>query len=130
VAIQLTDVTVIVNNETVGIIPNSLKWTEGFGEQAVRAVSIGGGKTEQVFANDLESNYSKVSFDLPSTVQNIELARGWKTNTNANTVSVMAENADGPVVRTFTQAALTADYEVEIGVDSNIPIEFMTNSAT
>jgi hypothetical protein len=130
VAIQLTDVTVIVNNETVGIIPNSLSWTEGFGEQAVRAVSIGGGKTEQVFANDLETNYSKVSFELPTTVGNTDLAREWKTNTNANVVSVMAENADGRVVRTFTQAALTADYEVETGPDANIAIEFMTNSAT
>jgi hypothetical protein len=130
VAIQLSDVTVVVNNETVGVIPNSVSYTEGFGEQAVRAVSIGGGKTEQVFANDLESNYSKVSFDLPSTVDNIDLARKWKVQGNANVVSLQAQNADGNIVRTFTGAAVTADYDVEMGVDSNIAIEFMSNSAT
>jgi hypothetical protein len=130
VAIQLSDVTVVVNNETVGVIPNSVSYTEGFGEQAVRAVSIGGGKTEQVFSNDLESNYSKVKFDLPSTVDNIDLARKWKVQGNANVVSLQAQNADGNVVRTFTGAAFTADYDVELGVDSNISCEFMSNSAT
>jgi hypothetical protein len=130
VAIQITDATIIVNNETVGVIPNSVAYTEGFGEQQIRAVSIGGGKVEQVFANDLETNYSMVKFDMPSTVDNIKLARTWKTQGNNNVVQVTANNVDGNVIRTFTGAALTANYEVEIGVDANIPIEFMTNSAT
>ena len=129
-ALQITDATVIVNNETVGVIPNSVMYTEGLGEQKQRAVSIGGGKTEQVFSNDLETNFSLISFDLPSTVENIKLARTWKVNGNANVVQVTAQNADGNVIRTFTGAALTANYEVGIGVDANIPIEFNTNSAT
>lgn len=129
-AIQLTDATVVVNNNTIGVIPNSVKYTEGLGEQKQRAVSVGGGKVEQVFSNDLETNFSMLSFDMPSTVDNIKAARDWKLNGNANVAQVFAENADGNIVKTFTGAAFTSDYEVEIGVDANISVEFHSNSAT
>jgi hypothetical protein len=129
VAIQLADATITVNNETIGVVPNSIKYTEGDGEQKVHAVSIGGGATEQVFANDVESNYSMVSFDLRSTVDNIRLAKDWKVRGNGNTISLQGENEDGNVVRNFASAALTQNYEVEIGVDSVISLEFQSNSA-
>jgi hypothetical protein len=128
-AIQITDATIVVNNDTIGVVTGSVKFTEGLGEQKVRVVSIGGGKTDQVYSNDLETNFSKVSFDLPSTVDNINSARAWKINGNENVVQVQGENADGELIRVFTGAALTADYEVDLGPDGNIAIEFQSNSA-
>lgn len=127
--IQLSDAQVLVNNEVVGIHPNSLKFTEGLGEQKVRAVSVGEGKTEQVYARDLESNFARVIFELPTTPEYVKLARQWKTNGNQNVVSIAGSTAEGTVTRSFTKAALVGDYEVNVGSDGTIEIEFHANQA-
>jgi hypothetical protein len=126
--IQLTDASVVANNELVGIVPNSLKYTEGFGEQSVRAASIGGGRVEQVYARNVESAFSKLMFDLPTTPENIVLARRWKANGNLNVFQIAGSTPEGDVTKTFTQAAVTNDYEVEIGSEGNISIEIASNS--
>lgn len=127
--IQLTDATVLANNEAVAITPNSLSYTEGKGEQAIRPVSVGDGKVEQVFANNLESNMSKLKFSLPATVDNVKLALSWKTNRNQNVFQIAGSTADGDVTRTFTQAAVVNDYEVPFGTEADIEIEIMSNAA-
>jgi len=126
--IQLSDVAIVVNNEAVGINPNSAGMTEGRGEQKIRPVSVGGGATEQVFANDLESALGMVKFTMPSTIVNVELALSWKTNGNQNVVEITGQNADGTFARTFTQCSLTSDYEVPFGTDADIEIEFHGNA--
>ena len=67
-AIQLTNAAVIINNEAVGVIPNSVEFDEGRGEQVVRAVVVDDGKLEQVYAENLETNLGAVKFSIPSTV--------------------------------------------------------------
>ena len=128
-SIQLSDATVLVNDEVVGIIPNTLKYTEGFGEQKVRAMSIGGGAVEQVFSRDVESALSKITFDMPTTSENIALARTWKANGNLNVVQIAGKTAEGDMTRTFTQAAMTGDPEIEISTEGVINVEFMSNAA-
>ena len=126
--IQLVDAAVLINNEAVAITPNSLKFTEGLGEQTMRAASIGGGKTEQLYAEDIETKYATIMFDLPTTPENIELARSWKANSNNNLVSLSGRTAEKDFTRTFSQAALLSDYEIEIGTEGNISIEFKANT--
>lgn len=125
--IQLTDAAVVINNENVGVTPNSVEFDEGRGEQIVRPVSIGEGKTEQVYANNLETNIGAVKFSMPSTVENVALALSWKTNKNRNVVSIAGSTDDGDLTRTFTQAALVANYKIPIGTEADIEIEFMGN---
>jgi hypothetical protein len=125
--IQLTDAAVVVNNEAVGVNPNSVEFDEGRGEQTIRAVSIGEGKTEQVFANNLETNIGGVKFTMPTTVDNVSLALSWKTNKNRNVVAIAGSTDDGTLTRTFTQAALTANYKIPVGTEADIEIEFMAN---
>lgn len=127
--IQLVDAAVIVNNEAVAVVPNSLMYTEGLGEQKVRAVSIGGGRTEQVWANDLETAFSLVKFSIPTTPENIGLARLWKSLKNTNLVQIAGSTPEGTVTRTFTGAALTKNYEVNIATEADIEIEFMSNAS-
>ena len=127
--VQVADAAVQVNNNTVAIIPNTLAYTEGKGEQTIRAASAGGGQVEQIYANNVESNFSMVKFELPATVENIELAREWKSNANANLVQLAGSTPEGRVTRTFSQAALLSDYEVPLGSDTNISIEFKSNPA-
>lgn len=128
-AIQLSDAVLLVNNEAVAYLPNTLSFTEGLGEQQVRAVAVGRGKTEQVYAQNLESNFSMVKFELPTTPENVELARAWKTNGNQNVVQIAGRTAEGEVTRTFTGAALIGNYEVPIGTETNVEIEFHANAA-
>jgi hypothetical protein len=128
--IQLSDAALIANNEVIGIIPNSLKYTEGFGEQEVRTISTGGGNVEQLYARNVETSFSKLNFELPGIVDNIVLARRWKANQNRNVFQIVGTTGDGEnITRTFTQAAVTNDYEVEIGSDTSIAIEVMANAS-
>ena len=128
-AVQLANALVTVNNNPVAIIPNSLRFTEGLGEQTIRAASTGGGQTEQIFAENIESNFSDVMFEMPATVENIANARAWKTNKNQNVVQIMGSTPEGNVTRTFTQAAILNNYEVALGSETNIAVEFKANPA-
>ena len=127
--IQLSDATFQVNNEAVATIPNSISFTEGLGEQTVKAASIGGGASEPVYAYNLESNFAMVKAELPSTPENIELAKSWKTNRNNNVVQIIGETPEGTVTRTFSRAAIVSDYEIGIGADATIPVEFRSAPA-
>lgn len=127
--IQLTDATVLVNNEAIAIIPNTLKYTEGFGEQTVRAMSVGGGSVEPIYSNNVEDNLSDCMFEIPTTSEGIAQAKDWKTRTNTNVVQIAGSTPQGQVTRTVTQAALTNNYEVGIGSETSIPLEFKGNAA-
>lgn len=127
--IQLTDATVLANNEAVGVMPNSVAYTEGKGEQTQRPVSVGDGKVELVYANNLETSMSRLKFSLPATVDNVALALSWKVNRSQNVFQIAGSTADGDITRTFTGAAVTNDYEVPIGTEADIEIEIMSNAA-
>lgn len=118
---------VIINNIPIGIVPNSLKFTEGFGEQTMRTQSAGGGTVDVVYSLNAESLMSKVSFEMINTAENVALARGWKSNLNDNAISLI-DSATG-FSRNFANMALTTDYEVNLGADTTISIEFMGDRA-
>ena len=125
----LSNVAVSVNNDPIAIVPNSAKYTEGFGEQTMRAASVGGASVEQVFTQNLESNFSAPSFEVYPDLETIKLLRSWKSNGNANTV-VFTGSIDGVSFRrTFKQAAILNNYEVELGSDSTISVEFTSSAA-
>lgn len=127
--IQLSDATVLANNEAIAIEPNTLKFTEGGGEQKMRAASVGGGKAEQVYSKDMEGRFSKLMFELPSTPEMIELVRSWKFNDNQNVFQIAGSTSEGELARTFTQAAILNNYEVEIGSETTINVEISSNPA-
>ena len=128
--IRLTNAVVLVNNEPVGIVPNSFTYREGKGEQKVTAVSVGNDQVESVYSDDVESKVGYSKFSIPTTADNIALALEWKNNKNGNVLVATGSTADGGKFdRTFTGAALTSDYEVAIGVDAVIEVEFMSNPA-
>lgn len=127
-SIQLSTAAVLVNNEVVTVVPNSVKFTEGFGEQQVRAGSVGGGGVEQIYSQDVESALGKVMFDIHTTPENVRLQRSWQSNQNRNVVQIAGTTDEGDVTRTYTQAAMVNDPEIEIGTEGVISIEFMANS--
>lgn len=124
---------IVVNNESVSIVPNSVTYTEGAGEQNMRAASAGGASVEQVFSENVETNFSMVKFSIFPSPTMIDLARSWKKNGNANVVSItgtVTEAGSEKVLRrTFNLAAILNDYDVNLGSDTNIEIEFKSQSA-
>jgi hypothetical protein len=122
--IQLVDAMFIVNDEPIVTIPNTISFTEGLGEQDMRAGSVGNGKVEAIYSNDITTKFSMIKADIPSTVDNIALARKWKLNKNNNVVQIISQSIEGNVTRTFSRAALTSNYEVMISTDGAISLEF------
>lgn len=111
-----------VNNINLPIVPNSLSYTEGLGEQNVRAQSSGGGGVSVIVAQNVESSLSMVKAEVENTAANIEFLRQVKTNIGANVVAFF--DARVGFTRTIQQATLSNDYEVGLGADTPISIEF------
>lgn len=129
-SIALADASVVINNEPIAVVPNSVSFTEGKGEQNMRAASAGGGSVEQVYSTNVESNFSMLKFELFNDVDSIESARSWKSNRNQNVATVSGKTPDGKKLsRTFSQAAILNDYEVNLGSDTTFEIEFKSNPA-
>jgi len=122
---KLSNPTIVVNNTAVAIVPNSFAYTEGFGEQELQVQSAGGGSVQSVLANNVETNLSMIKFSLHNTAENIDLARTWKTNANNNAITITGEGLN----RSVNNAALTNDYEVNLGADTTIDIEFKGDAA-
>ncbi len=116
----------IINNSVIPYVPNTFKFSEGFGEYNQRAGVVGSGRTEVVFSENAESKMSKVTFEIYPTADNIDLARSWKAGKASNVLEYIADGMQ----RTFTSAAITNDFEVEVGADTTITLEWMTDSAS
>jgi|TARA_R110002096_G_scaffold157101_7_gene321904 hypothetical protein len=128
--IQLTDATITVNDSPVAVMPDSVTFTEGLGEQTMRAASTGGGNVEVIYSNDLSTGFATIKFDMPSVIEYIEEVKNWKQAGNSNTVSISGEAGSDSITRTFSKAALTMDYEVALGPDGVISVEFKALPST
>lgn len=123
---KFSNPTVIINNSVLPIIPNSVTYTEGFGEQEIKVQSAGGGSIQTVLSTNVETNCSMFKCSIHNTADNIELARTYKTNENNNAITI---TGDTGFSRAFNNAALISDYEVGLGSDSNIELEFKSDPA-
>ena len=71
----LSTAQLIANNSPQPIVPNTLSFTEGFGEYTVRASSAGAGRTETIFSENAELKKSKLMFEIYPTEENIRTLR-------------------------------------------------------
>lgn len=125
VALAIPSVT--VDNTVLPIMPNSVSYTEGFGEQTVRVQSSGGGSVQQVISTNLETALSTFKCTVLNTIANINFLRQIKA-TRAPHVVTWFDNTNG-FTRTMEQAVLTNDYEVNLSSDGNISLEFKGTAA-
>lgn len=119
---MLTNPSVMINNSNMPIVPNSLKFDEGLGEQTLRTQTSGGGAVDQVYAQDVETRMGMVAFQVLPTVENISALRAYKVAGNTNVVTLTDQSTG--FQRTFQLAALTGNYEVNVGADATIDVEF------
>lgn len=118
--------TIVVNNATVAIKPNSFSYKEGFGERNVRVASTGGGGRSIVTTENVETQMGSCKFTLYTTADNIAAVRSWLANGSANMVEASDRSGWS---RTFQQAIITNDPDLNLGVDGEIEVEFMSNPA-
>lgn len=133
-SVALANPTVIINNEPWLVVPNSVSFDEGLGEQLMRAASSGGGQTEQVFSQNVEENFSGVKFQIFPDPEWIDKLRAVKANKNENVVTITGDVVDRGTTkslqRTFTNAAILNRYDVNLGADEVIDVEFTSDPAS
>jgi len=130
-SIQISDPSIIINNEAINVVPNSVTYDDGLGEQTVMVQSAGNGKTSTVYSNNVETNVGAVKFSMRSTVQNANFARALKSNLNRNVIVVSGITPDGKsLTRTMTESAYTNKLETPLSQDGVIAIEMMGNKMT
>jgi len=129
-ATQLSDPSISVNDITIPVVPNSVEFDEGLGEQSVLVESAGGGQTSIVISNDVETNKGMIKFSMRSTPENIENARNWKKNPGANVVEFSGVGDGRAINRTYRQSAIINNYTVPASADGVIELEFEGSAPT
>lgn len=127
-AVQMNDISILVNNEVIAYTAESLSWKDGFADYLIRNAVVGGEETEQVFAKNLATKVGMVKFSMPTTAENDGLKREWKVNNNNNVVELVGPTGSG-FTKIFTLAAILDDPEASAASDGNIEIEFNSNPA-
>jgi hypothetical protein len=120
---------VVINNTSVLVVPNSVSYTSGLGEQNVRTQSAGGGATDLVISQNVETNMSSFKMSMFPTPENIAVARAIKSNAGLNVIDIVDNEATPPFTKTIQTATLINDYEVNLGADTTIDLEFMGSTA-
>lgn len=121
----LSNPTLTVNNLVISIVPNSFSYTPGKGEQTMKVQSAGGGSTQTVFSDNVETKLSTVKFQVYTTNDTAGDVDIWKTNKNLNTITA----TENDFTRSFTGAALLNDPEIKAGSEGTIDLEFTSNPA-
>lgn len=117
---------VSVNNIAISVCPNTVKFTEGEGEDTYKTQSSGGLGVSVVYGRNVEKAYSEISFEMEPTSANIELIKTWKLNSANNTMTITGNT----ITRSFSSVALTNNYEVNLAPDKNISLEFKADKAS
>lgn len=128
---RLTNLVVEVNNNQIGIVANTLRYTRGAGGRTVEGVSEGNGKISQIFGQDVAEAKGRVMFDVHTTVENDSLVDEWLRLLNGNVVTLSGRDKEGNDVQiSFTQMTIINDPEFGVAADGVISLEWEGNAPT
>lgn len=117
--------TVIVNNETMSIVPNSLTYNGGEGEIMVRAASAGGGSTTSVHSQNAETQISNVKFDVYPKPETDSYIATWKENVGANSIQIIQRVVGGDsITLSFDNMSLINSVERAASADGVTSLEW------
>ena len=123
--VTLSVPTVIINNETYKIVPNSFVYDGGEGEINVRSASAGGGNSASVHSQNAETQIGKCKFDiflLPGVDADIA---EWKENIGANNVKAIQRSESGDsVTLSWDNMSLVNPVERQASSDGVTSLEF------
>lgn len=124
-SITLSVPSVIVNNQTIAIVPNSFTYNGGEGEINVRAASGGGNTIESVHSVNAENKIGKCKFDVYLTPDVDSLIRSWKNQVGQNNIQfVQRLSGGGNMTRSMSRMSLTNDVERAASSDGVVSLEF------
>jgi hypothetical protein len=124
-SITLSVPSVIVNNETIAIVPNSFTYDGGEGEINVRAASGGGNTIESVHSVNAEGKIGGCKFDLYLTPDLDSKIRTWKGQVGQNNIQfVQRISGGGNVTRSLSRQSLINMVERNASSDGVVSLEF------
>jgi hypothetical protein len=116
---SLSNPTIEVNDEIIGIIPNSFIYKEGSGDKDAKAESAGGDAINVVVTENAETKISMSKFKLYLTATNLQRVKDWSANL-ANTIRAY----QGEINVSFRDMVVTTEPERAPGADGELEIEF------
>lgn len=115
---------VYVDEVLMGIMPNSVSYTDGKGLSKVDAQSSGAGVVVPVFSQDAETFLSTIKFELYNTVEAINAVRSWRSNFTPHVVYIDMNDPNTSETVTFAECVITNDPEYELKATGKISVEF------
>lgn len=115
----------VINNVTIPIVPNSLKYDGGEGEINVRTASAGGEQVDIITTVNAENKIGMVMFDVFTTTDLDTKIADWKTRIGANTVQFNQNIGGLPNARSFDNMSITDGVERDASADGVTSIKFM-----
>lgn len=123
--IILVDASIEVDDETVSVEGNTIVLVEGQGESTVKAAS-NGGRPVMVISQDITTKVGQVKFEMPASINSINVARDIKARGAGRVVRVTGlDPAGNRLGRVLAQGIMTNDPEKAIQNEGKIPMEFM-----
>ena len=116
----LSNPTVEVNNQVIGIVPNSVKYKNGKGDKNLRPQSAGGNSIEMIATENAETKKGMVSFELYNTQTNDDLVASWQDAVDGVAIRL----SDGSFVKPFRRMHVINDPEFALGADGMVPVLF------
>ena len=122
---QIVEAEVNVAGYTVPLVPNSLSFTPGSGEQMVKVASLGGGAVDTVYCDNVESKKGGVKFNMYADKTSIEAVDNFKIMKNTILITLSLKTKAGDLfTRVFRSMALINHPEVQLQADGVISLEF------
>ncbi len=115
---QISDPSVTVNDITVNVAPNSVKYKSGKGEKNVKVQSAGNGNVSTVVSTNIETAKGMVSFEVQSTTQSILLKEQWQSVNGGNVIEIDSVNV------TMTNATMVNDPDINLTDDGTVEVVF------
>ena len=129
--VTLSVPTIVVNNVTIQIVPNSFMYDGGEGEVNVRSASAGGNNSSSVHSQNAESHVGKCKFDIFLTPGVDAQIQQWKEEIGSNSIEALQRAESGESVTiSWNNMSLVNAVEREASADGVTSLEFEGDRAT
>jgi hypothetical protein len=123
IAASLADL--LINNERVSYIPNTLSYNLGIPTTQSNP-AISGNTVIQNYSRDYSQAKGMVKFDMVNTRENLTFFKNWVANYQANAIQMIFDN--GTTVL-YATAAIKSQTDFSTGNDSKLTVEFEADQA-
>lgn len=119
--LSLSGAQLLVNNETIPYMANSLKFNLGNPERKVDPQVVGNGRVNNVVSEDFATAKSMIMFDLKSTATNETSLQAWIQNVEQNVIKVISPDGS---IRVFENCVVINKPEIDTGADGVFSVDF------